>query len=390
MMKFTMDAKKLKTLIDKAMTAINKKSTLAALKRVYFQVDTNKTIKIRGTNMEHFVEVRSDQVKNTSSGIIAIDIDDVKIIGKMSGELTLEDGGSNGTVNLKCGKKIVSIPKYDGNDITFPIMDDTETLILTASEWWLLETITSLYPFTTEDNQRIMCEVFNFNTLKERVEALDNCKIGIKSISDRRATIITKEQNGNDSVKLHRMCVPVFKKIMKSNTCEDVKIFQDKKYVRVEGKTFTYITRRIEGCYYDIEPFLNVDYKYTFNADKEDMLSAMQYNHSLAGQEKLRTILHAENGKLFSYLSTSKYEIFDELKSENNNMNEELYIGFNHCLIMDALNIIDTDNPVFMVNNAKSPMFIKGNEYSFILLPALISDEYCKKMKTYMREHNIA
>lgn len=389
MMKFTMDAKKLKTLIDKAMSAIDKKSTLAALKRVYLQVDTSKTLKIRGTNMEHFVEVRSDQAKNTSPGIIGIDINDLKTINKMTGEITLEDGGSNGTVNLKCGKKIVSIPKYDATDIAFPTMDDTETLILKLSEWWLLETITRLYPFTTEDNRLAMCKVFNFNTLKERVEVVDCCRIGIKSLNDRQTEIITKEKNPLESVKLHRMCMPVFKKVMKSNTCEDVKIYQDKKYVRVDGKTFTYIIRRVEGSYYDIKEFLNADYKYIFNADKENMLSAMQYNSSLAGQEQIPTIFHAENGKLFSYMSTSKYEIFDELKSDNCNMDKELYIGFNHSFIVDVLNVIDSDNPVFMVNNAKTPMFIKGNEYSFILLP-IRNDKHCEKMRTYMREHNIA
>ena len=44
MMKFTMNAKELKTMMDKGVAAIDKKSTLHSLKCLYFSVEENGTI----------------------------------------------------------------------------------------------------------------------------------------------------------------------------------------------------------------------------------------------------------------------------------------------------------------------------------------------------------
>ena len=40
----------------------------------------------------------------------------------------------------------------------------------------------------------------------------------------------------------------------------------------------------------------------------------------------------------------------------------------------DAFSIIDCDNPVCRGKNNKSPMFIDGNEYSFLILPVNIGN----------------
>ena len=91
MMKFTMNAKDLKVMMEKGMAAINKKATLSTLTRLYFQIDKNGILKVLGTDMEHWAEVRTDNAYDTQPGVFGIDVDDIKIISKMSGEITLED-----------------------------------------------------------------------------------------------------------------------------------------------------------------------------------------------------------------------------------------------------------------------------------------------------------
>lgn len=86
-------------------------------------------------------------------------------------------------------------------------------------------------------------------------------------------------------------------------------------------------------------------------------------------------IFHSEDGKLYSYMVTSRYETFDELEVSNNTMGNNLYIGFNPHFLTDAFNIIDTDKPVCRGRNNKSPMFIDGNEYSFLVLPVNIMNQ---------------
>lgn len=128
MMKFTMNAKDLKVMMEKGIAAINKKATLSTLTRLYFQIDENGILKVWGTDMEHWAEVRTDNAYDTQPGVLGIDVDDIKIISKMGGEITLEDVTTEdmevGKINIKCRKKIVTIPRYQDIDIFLPSMDD--------------------------------------------------------------------------------------------------------------------------------------------------------------------------------------------------------------------------------------------------------------------------
>ena len=374
-MKFTMDAKELKTMMEKGTAAIDKKSALASLTRLYLQVEADGTVKALGTDIEHYAEIRSNNAYNTSAGVLGIDTEDMKVITKMNGEITLEDVSTETEhkINVKCGKKVVTIPKYENTDTFLPAMDDTEAHILTMKESWLLETITNLYTYTSDNNANKMMSVFNFNTTHKRVEALDGHRIGMRTLEKQE---IKKEiENPFDSVKLHRKCMPVFKKIMDKKSDAEVKVYQDKKYIRVEGKDFIYIIRRIDGEYFKVNQMLTDDTDYMFNADRENMLSVMKYNCDMVKQELKPVVFHSEDGKLYSYMATSRYETFDELETSNNTMENNLYIGFNPHFLADAFNIIDTDKPVCRGKNNKSPMFIDGNEYSFLVLPVNIMNQ---------------
>lgn len=385
MLKFTMNAKDLKEIMRKGMAAINKKATLDSLKKLYIQVEEDGTVKMWGTDMEHFAEVKTDNTWNTSPGVLGIDIDDIKIISKMSGDVTLEDVSSEmqQRINIKCGKKIVTIPRYANTDIFLPAMDDTEAHIITTTESWLLETIANLSLFVTGDDVNKMMNVFNFNTKRKRVEAMDNHRIGMRSLDSQE--IITVTENPFDTVKLHVKCLPVFKKIMDKKSDAGVKVYQDQKYIRISGKDFTYVIRRIDGQYFNIEQMLCDSRDFVFNADREEMLKIMKYNADMVKEEKKPTIFHSENGKLYTYLQTSRYQTFDEIETKNLVMDEDLFIGFNSHYLMDALSVIDSENPVFRGSQGNAPMYIDGNEYNFLILPINIAGEnYIENFRTQL------
>lgn len=91
MLNFTMYSKELKTMMEKGTAAINKKATLSSLTRLYFQVEADGTVKTLGTDMEHFAEIRSNNAWNTSPGVLGIDTEDIKVLSKMDGDITIED-----------------------------------------------------------------------------------------------------------------------------------------------------------------------------------------------------------------------------------------------------------------------------------------------------------
>lgn len=379
MMKFTIYAKVLKEMIEKAATTIDKKSVLESLKRLYMQIDENETLRIWSSDLNHYVEIRNNSVYLTSPGIVGIDIDDIKIITKMTGEVTIEDVSTENErkINIICGKKTVSIPGYGNTDIFLPDMDDTEMKILNVKENWLLDTITKLSTFTSDDDCNKMLMVFNFNIKDKRVEALDGRMIGMRSLESQ--TVYTVSDNRFDTVKLHRMCVPVFKKLLDKKSEREVIISQDKKYVKVEGDDFTYIIRRIDGEYFNVESVLNISERFRYIANRENFLEVMKYNYDLIKTSKCDrdcVIMHTENNIMYSYINTGKYEALDELEVKENTMNDELYIAYNPKFLVDVFNIIDSDEPVCIGKDRVSPLIITGNEYSFLILPVNVNNSF--------------
>ena len=393
-MKFTMNAKELKTMMEKGMAAIDKKASLSSLTRLYFEVDGNGIVKVLGTNIEHYAEVRTDSAYQTSPGVLGISIDDIKVISKMSGEISVEDVSTEKEmkINIRCGKKNVTIPRYENTDIFLPSMDETEEKIFTVKENWLLDTVVNLNTYTSDAISNKMFQVFNFNAKSKRVEALEGHRIGMRTLENQ--IIHTVAENPFDMVKLYNICVPVFKKIMDKKSEKEVVISQDKKYIKVEGNDFTYIVRRIDGEYFKVDQMLNIVDDFRFTPDRESILEAMKYDADLAkadNADRKPVVLHSENGNLYSYINTIKYEAFDELETKEIQMKDSLYIAFNPQFLADAFSIVDSDNPVCIGNNAKSPMLITGNEYSFLVLPVNItSDDYSVKFAEHINRGRVA
>ena len=373
MIKFTMNAKELKTMMDKAMTVVNKKASVPSLKRLYFSIDDKGILKILSTDTEHYVEARTENTYHTEPGMFGIDIEDIKIISKMSGEITIEDITSDKEekINIKCGKKNVSIPRFENTDVSLPVLDNGEN-ILDVKENWLSETISNLSVFVSnrEEVNRMM-SVFNFNTKEKRVEALWNCMIGMRQLED--DMILKETENLFETVKLHCRCVPVFKKLLDKKSERKVIISQNDNYVKVESENFTYITKRIDGEYFKVNQMLSDEWDYKFTANAKELLEAMKYDADLLKESKLPVTFHAENGNLYSYASTTRYEAFDEIEVKEK-PEKDFYIGFNPNFLVDVMSIVDSEYPIFYGTKEVCPWIIKGDTYSFLILPVNIKD----------------
>ena len=298
----------------------------------------------------------------------------------MSGEITLEDVTTEdmevGKINIKCGKKIVTIPRYQNTDIFLPSMDESEKKIMSVKENWLLETLVNLNTYTSDVDNYKMMQVFNFNTKSKRIEALDGYRIGMRTLENQ--TIYETTENPFDTVKIHNKCVPVFKKLMDKKSEKEIEIYQDGKYIRLEGNDFTYIIRRIDGEYFKVDSMLDMSDDYRFVPDREQILEAMKYDAELrktSGADKKPVVLHSENGNLYSYIAAGKYEAFDEFETSENNMKDNFYIGFDPQFLTDAFNIVDSDKPLCFGTKNKAPLLINGNEYKILVLPVNIGNE---------------
>lgn len=364
MAKFTIDAKELKKVMEQSLTAIDKKSVFNELLRLYFQVE-EETLKVLGTDIEQYAEVKTENVWDIEPGCFGVDISDIKVLSKMTGFVTLETDLEKKKINVKCGKKNLTVPGFGNTDHFLPSMDETETTVLKVKENWLLDTLTKLVTFTGDETSNKVMGAFNFDLAHERVETLDMYRIGMRTIPEE--SIVAEKP---ESVMLHKKCVPVLKKIMDKKSEEAICISHDKKWVKLEGKSFTYMIRMVDGVYFNVDKMLHSEDKYMFSPDKDNMMEVMKFDADLnTDEKKIPVILHGENGKLYSYIKTYKYEALDEIKVCSMEMKDDFFIGVNPQYLIDALNVVDADYPVCRMSESNAPIYIDGDEYSFLILP---------------------
>ena len=92
--------------------AIDKKSALASLTRLYLQVEADGTVKALGTDIEHYAEIRSNSAYNTSAGVLGIDTEDMKVIAKMNGEIWQLDIIGKNRIRKNENKDIARLCEY--------------------------------------------------------------------------------------------------------------------------------------------------------------------------------------------------------------------------------------------------------------------------------------
>ena len=381
-MKFTLHSKELNKMLERAGSAIYKKAAFQSIRNVYFQVNADGTVSAMGTNMEHWIRVKTENAYNTSPGTIGLSIDDFKVLSKMNGEITLQYDGDSGKISIKCGKKVVNIPAFENDDIVMPSLD-SEKIMMTLKESWLLETITNLSLFVRTDDYNKMLACFCLNTSEGRIEALNGSVIGTRALKDDMIS------DNSENVLLHSKCLPVFKKNMDKNSDEEIRVYQDKKYVKIEGKDFEYIIRRVDGVYFKTNQFFTYDYNYRFSPDRDDILEIIKYAADFSKGHNAPFMIHAIGKELYFYYSNGKYEILDSMEILEMDMNEYLFVGFNPNMLVDIFSIVDSTNPICRGNGSTGGLIVDGDEYRFFILPIRIGDSDMENMMNQINKNEM-
>lgn len=367
MLEFSINAKELNDVVKKVSTAIDKKSYVPQLRTIFFRVE-DRTLKVIGTNMEQWLEVRTDCIWDDRPGVVGIEHDDIKVILKMSGVLHFEDVSmeKEKKVSVKCGKRELTVQAVEDTDYFIPAMDSTEAKVLEVSEMWLHDTVSRLSTFVSYGEQgNKMMSCINFNTDTERVTALDGHRIGMRQIKDQKIYTLQRDVNLNAIY-----AAPTLKAVLdKKSEVKKVVMSVDNKWVKISGLDFTYIIKQPDGMYFNVDKLILDRDNFSFTADRENLLETIKYSADLIGKNKIPFVLHEANGKLYSYTLVQKYEALEEVDVQNLKMSESFYIGFNPHYWVDALNMADADEVKVNGGTKVDLTMIYGNEYSFMILP---------------------
>lgn len=367
MFKVTIEGRELKEIIEKALCNMNKKASISLFKKIVLS-DNEGYLTAYTSDAEYFLQVKTKEYTSEgSTSSIGIDEEDLKVLLKITGIVTIIE--TEDAILIKNGKKNISLMKHDISD--FPILPEGEyTNSLMFKESDFTELINNLAIFTSDnDNNKIM-QYINFNLADSRIEALDGCRIGMK-------TIQAVEKLVNDgNILVNNNITTGLKKTLNKKSDAKIIISQSDECIRVSGESFIYIQRKYDGKYFNISGMLTDEYDLSFKAETNEMLSHVKYysDNVIAKSDKKPVVFKITNDTLISYARNSRFEVSDSLEIKDH-QGKDLTIAFNPYFWLDALKVIDSD--VFTVEgiNSKAPFFISANTYSFIILPVNIREE---------------
>lgn len=331
MIEFTMNSKKLKEIIMEAKSLINKKSLLSFIKNLMLKITKEGILEVSVTDSEQYLIIKEKDCWNVSEGSILLNINDLKIIEKISNNITLKE--FNKKIIILSGNKTITLPTCNSNDfVEFPMLKE-EVHVLTIKESWFADSILNMEKFTLNEDFNSVFKCFNFNIKEKRLEALNRKRVAIKLLNEQ--TIITDDIS---SFLLSNNCVSSFKKLLNKKSELEIKIYYCKNHIKITGNNFIYIQKRIEGNYLNLNTLLQSNHKFSFTVNNND-----------------------------------NYEFYDYIETKELNMQKELYIKFNPENIMEGISLIDTEDVIIKGTTELSPITIDGNEYTALVLPCKIS-----------------
>ena len=368
-MKFEINEKVMKNILEKAVAAIDKKSSIDTLKRLYFDVNENTLeIMVQNYNTETIQLALYENIFNIDreNGKFAIHVDDVSIITKMNDTITIyiEDG----KLYVKSGKKKVNIPLYEYTETEIePLQIGKEENLLNIPGNEFIEACCNLSVFTEKTSPNKLLNVISIDGKNSRMIALDGKRITIKHL--REKYII--ENNIKEDIMLHTYSIPILKKIINKKDNNSLSISFDGKYIVVRNDNFKFIIKNVDGQYFKVDQMLVSNGK-TFSCNKTELLNIMKYDYDITKKEKEPVVFYQSNGKMNVYCKSSRYECIDTLETKESYIQDKFMIGFNPQYYIDALEIVNENDVMIEFSKSKSPAFINTEEYTFLILPVNI------------------
>lgn len=284
-------------------------------------------------------------------------------------EISIESDKENKTL-IKCERLEFNLPGKSGNDFSnLPVVSKDK--YITISQFALRDVINqTIFSISDNENNKLMTgELFEVSNNRLSVVSLDGHRISIRYID-------LKGDNSDIKVVVPGKSLSDISKIMNGGVDDPVNIYFNENNILFEFDNTKVVSRLIEGEYFRISHMLSVDYQIKMKINKREFLDSLDRATLLIKESDKKPIrLRIGDRNLGLKISSLIGSLNDEIDIEKEGNN--LVIGFNPKLIIDALRVIDNENVTIYFNNTKSPCVIKDDagSYIYLILPMGINEE---------------
>lgn len=340
--------------------AVPSKTTMPILECILIDA-TNDIIRLTANDME--LGIQTDiEGEILDRGMIAIDAKIFsEIVRKLpDNEVTIETD-DNLQVLITCEKAKFNLSGKPGEEFSYlPVIEKDESIEI--SQFTLKEMIrqTIFSIADTESNKLMTGELFEIRNNVLRVISLDGHRISIRKME-------LKDEVGDKKLIVPGKTLIEVSKILSGEAESMVNISYTSNHIVFEFDNTVVVSRLIEGEYFKVDQMLSNDYETKVRINKKELLNSIDR----------ATLLVKEGDKKPIIINIGEEVMELKIKSQIGSMDEEIYInkegkdlliGFNPKFLIDALRVIDNEEVVLYLMNAKAPCFIKDDEESYIYL----------------------
>ena len=350
-MKVIIDANAFKNAIAKVAPAVGKNTYLSAVESVKISASAGR-ISATATNLEDYVNV-GILGRILEDGECYIRYDDLKKMVFKGNDITLETTAEH--THISGSKKSYEMARNDLSDVypEFPMLDPKAEFSNIDSE-----VLSNLKPFSamaSHNEADGMMNAIRFDMENQRLVTLDGHRIGVWNLPD--SGKIT-------SFTIGLKCVEILKAaIAKSD--RKVVVTCDNKYAMFDAEDFTYVTRCIEGAFYNID-----------NIVKELAEIAKEYKKGIKGDDR-KPMLIVGNDKgfatSFNFQTFATADKLEKTKCIFSIRSEQFYKGINPSYVVDACGFLGETMDVCSTYSNKTPMYFCEGEKEVLILPVNIT-----------------
>lgn len=373
-MKFQIYGREFKELIDRIGGIVPKRTVLPILQTVKITADGD-TLTFQATNCDDYGIIKS-RTNIYEDGTVWVYLSDLKKVLGIEDEITVT--ASEGKFEVRSSKKSYEIPCHDDYAdmwIDFPEFKNNDIMCRQYDDEFLNH-LSRLNCMRSESETNKMMTAFCIDLTKERIVVLDGHRIGMAHLvggmfaPNRRCLIV--------SGFLYNALKSL---IGKSKVQNYIEIYADDKIAKFEGEDWTYMTKLVEGQYFNYEKLTDgcrTDYDYIYKFDHKELGKiAKEYGKVVTADNKKPMFFCNNNGRIATGIQVTNYRTSDVVESavSEAGMDREWFIGVNPKFVSDACNVFNGEVTVKGKYSHKCPIMFFDEIYEVLILPVNITED---------------
>jgi len=365
-MKVIIDSNVFKNAIAKVSPAVGKKALLCALESVKFTA-SDGGITATATNSVDFLNI-DIQGRVIENGECFIRYEDLKKMVFKGDDVTLETTANN--IHISSSKKSYKMNRDDFSDVfpKTPTPDAKAEISLIDAE--ILANLKPFSAMASHNEADGMMNAIRFDMENQRLVALDGHRIGVWNLPGSDTMV---------SFTIELGCVEILKAAI-GKSGRKILVECDGKHARFEGEYFTYVTKCVEGHYFNIDNIVGgakKTYDYKLSIDNKELAEiAKEYKKGIKGDDR-KPMLFVGNDRgfatSFNFQTFTTADKLEKTKYIFSIRSEQFYKGINPSYVVDACGFLGETIDVCSTYSNNTPMYFCEGEKEVLILPVNIT-----------------